>query len=250
MNRLPNVITVEDAAKRLLASPEAVKMELQSGRLKGFTIAGEWRTTEENLIAFIEEPVEHESEGTTPLNAQRSAGLAPDTEQLDSALSRIVWQSKDPFDYHWPRKKGEEDKPELYDEAHEAEISMGGQEYRVQIGFTNRRTAGKDRRRAVVFLNDGRRMRPVVEFVGTDDFDQSGKMVSLIKIPNESGSGHTRLQPGDQPSSEYDGMPIVQYSREITGPYAATTLAVLVRKDEYSLMARHAIIRARQKGWV
>lgn len=250
LNRLPSVITVEDAAKRLLATPEAVTMELESGRLKGFTIASEWRTTEESLIAFIEEPVKQEVKGASPLSASRSAESRSDMDQLDSILSGIVWESEGPFDHHWPKRKEQEENIEHYDESYISEIIVGNRDLRIKIGFGNRFTAGKVRRRAVVFLDDGRRIWPVVEFVGADDFEESGKMISLIKIPKESGKGHIRLHPGDQPSLEYASMPVVEYNAEVMGRYAATGLAVLVRKGECTLMARHAMIRARQKGWI
>ena len=250
MSKLPTVITIEDAAKRLIATVQAVKTELECGRLGGFTIAGEWRTTEEDLVDFMEGHRQRRADSST--SSVQSEGCAREStdDGLDLSLSQAAWQGTEPFDYHWPKRKGHPENIEHYDEAIASCICASDHELHVTVGFTRRFTAGKERRRAVVFLCNGRRMWPVVEFVGADDFEESKHMVSLIKIPRASGTGHTRVRKGQQPPREYAGMPVVPYDSRVTGPYAATGLAVLARGDEYDVMLRHAMIRTVFKGWL
>ena len=53
MSDFPLVLTVEAAAERLATTPEKLVAELKAGRLEGFRIGDEWRTTETALIRFM-----------------------------------------------------------------------------------------------------------------------------------------------------------------------------------------------------
>src|SRR5262249_29961199 len=144
-------------------------------------------------------------------------------------LADAQWRRVDPFEYQWPKKKTEPDKPpETYEEAYAMRVSLAKREVQLLIGFCNREAAGdKERRRAVVFLGyhtilhqykasfGGWRppglhdvvwmgrlpsLYPLVEFSGEnrEAFAVTGRMASVIKLP----SGE-HLRPGDPVPPEY-----------------------------------------------
>ena len=49
MSHFPVVLTLEAAAERLLTTPDTLRSELEAGRLEGFRLGDEWRTTEAAL---------------------------------------------------------------------------------------------------------------------------------------------------------------------------------------------------------
>ena len=70
-------------------------------------------------------------------------------------------------------------------------------------------------------------------------------MASVIKLP----SGE-HLRPGEPVPAEYADMPLVTYNELVVGPYAAASLAVVCHKDDLSIMARHGLIRARDRNLI
>jgi hypothetical protein len=88
---------------------------------------------------------------------------------------------------------------------------------------------------------------PLVEFSGenSEAFAVTGRMASIIKMP----SGE-HLRPGDAVPAEYANMNLAIYNQVVVGPYAAASLAVVAHKDNLSLMARHGLIRAREREMI
>ena len=81
------------------------------------------------------------------------------------------------FTYQWPEDT------ETYDYFIEY-IAMDEEgEHAVKIGFGKRHTYGRDRIRIVVWIDD----HPHAEFLGADDFEQSGEVLSEIKVPGDVG---------------------------------------------------------------
>ena len=66
----------------------------------------------------------------------------------------------------------------------------------LRIGFTRRSVYGSDRARVVIWIDD----HPHAEFVGADDFDFSGEVLSEIKVPGEVGERICRYP--DEPIPE------------------------------------------------
>ena len=66
----------------------------------------------------------------------------------------------------------------------------------LRIGFTRRSVCGSDRARVVIWIDD----HPHAEFVGADDFDFSGEVLSEIKVPGEVGERICRYP--DEPIPE------------------------------------------------
>ena len=243
MSSFPVVLTLEEAAQRLRASPEQIAAELEAGHLDGFKLGDAWRTTEAALLAFMGISTPTPSERAPAMTA---TATAPPSVLVDfrTLLGNAEWRPIEPFDYQWPKEKGKVQPPEHYEEAYEARVKLAGREQAIRIGFCNRESAGdKNRRRAVVFLGT----YPLVEFSGenSDAFAQTGRLASVIKLP----SGQ-HLRPGDSIPPEYDGFRLVTYNELVVGPYAAASLAVVAHKDELSVMAHHGLIRAYGKGLI
>jgi hypothetical protein len=272
MSGFPLVLTLEAAAERLATTPEKLVAELEAGRLEGFRIGGEWRTTETALIRFMGVCASAAQE-RSPSMTTVPTKTARKSLDFNSLLADVEWRPVDPFEYQWPKKKTEPDKrPESYEEAYAARFMLGSQEVHILIGFCNRESAGdKERRRAVVFLGQHPgnyaseagfewwlpsplrniewlggvpKLYPLVEFSGenSEAFAVTGRMASIIKLP----SGE-HLRPGDAVPAEYANLNLAIYNQLVVGPYAAASLAVVAHKDDLSLMARHGLIRARER---
>lgn len=153
-----------------------------------------------------------------------------------------TWQPTGPFSFRWP-----DGSIEHYEEGFQALCSVGGQQQSIVQGNTHREAAGKaDRRRVIVFFGEvGKALYPVVEFVGANDFDSSGMLASVVKHPSRK-----HLRPWEAVPTSYETLPIVPYRDVVNGPFAARSLAVKAHKDELSLMALHAVLRGKQRGWL
>ena len=81
------------------------------------------------------------------------------------------------FTYQWPECT------ETYDYFVEYTAMDEEGEHTVKIGFGRRHTYGRDRIRIVVWIDD----HPHAEFLGADDFEQSGEVLSEIKVPGDVG---------------------------------------------------------------
>lgn len=222
-NELPDIFTVEEVAEYTRTSAEAVLTELSCGRLRGLRIGAEWRVTADQLRAFV-------GDGTVGGSGANGTGPAD--------VLGIDWEPRDPFTYQWPLGK-----VESYDTAYEADVGLPSGQQHVVIGYGNRRAAGLNRRRVVVFFGHLPQPIPVVEFTGANDFDTSKRLASVIK---DRTGHHVR----SRVPQEYDGVATAIYRSIVAGPYAARGMAVVADAEDRDTMVRHAIIRARYKGWV
>jgi hypothetical protein len=246
MPQLPPVYTPETAAERLLTTADAVRAELEAGRLDGFKLGEEWRTTEPALLKFmglspsLSDTPERTAEMTITATAPASA--PPQPPDIASLLEGAEWGPIPPFDYRWPEGI------EHYEEAYGTRISVGGRDIPIVIGFCNRDSAGdENRRRAVVFSGHLPSLNALVEFSGenSDVFPTTGRMASVIKLPTGK-----HLRPGDAVPPAYAGLPLDNYKSIVRGPYAAASMAVVAQKDDFRLMAHHGLIRARERKLV
>jgi hypothetical protein len=242
----PNVFTVDAAAERLLTTPDVVKADLEAGRLEGFQLSnGEWRTTDIYLLKFMgltpPTPDTHErSPEMTASATATTAAAAPQPPDILSLLADCRWEPAPPFGYRWPEVV------EQYEEAYGTRVRVGTRDIPVLIGFCTRESAGDPhRRRAVVFMGHQPSLAALVEFSGenSDVFPQTGRMASVIKLPTGK-----HLKPGDPVPQAYEGLPLAVYKTIVRGPYAAASMAVVAQKYDYTLMAHHGLIRARERG--
>jgi len=237
MAAFPEVLTLEAAAERLLTTVEKLRVEVEAGRLKTFTIDGELRTTDTFLLEFM--GVSHSSSISERATEMSIVATAPAQTDPASLLAGKEWSPENPFSYRWPEG------PERYEEAYQTRVTVGDRETPILIGFCTRESAGdKDRRRAVVFMGHQPSLNALVEFSGenSDVFPTTGRMASVIKLP--SGK---HLRPGDPIPPEYANFPLDTYNNIVRGPYAAASMAVVVQKDDFTLMAHHGLLRARDR---
>jgi len=103
----------------------------------------------------------------------------------------------------------------------------------VRVGFTERYTAGKDRRRSLVLIN----RYPTVEF-GSADTSGTGLMASIIK--DRSGR---QVPVGAQLPPEYANLRVGPYQQVVVGLGASNGLAVICESDDVRTMVIHALIR-------
>jgi len=81
--------------------------------------------------------------------------------------------------YEWPRPAGSE----IFDHYVEYDAISEDCQHVVRIGFCKRSAYGKNRMRVVIWI-DG---HPHAEFVGADDFEKTGEVLSEIKVPGDIG---------------------------------------------------------------
>ena len=221
--------TPEEIANMTQTSIADVLAELQSHRLPGFRIGNAWRVSDETFRLFI---------AGIPVNVKSLAQDGPPSASLDLEY-KGEWCSRKGFPYTWPDGKT----TEQYDTAFEIDLVLSDGHHSFRIGYANRKAAGQERRRAVVFLVRGSRLIPIVEFAGANDFETTRRLASVIKDRN-----NRHVRSAQQLPVEYQGMPIAIYSDVVTGPYAARSVAIVVDENEKDLMLRHALIRAHYKG--
>jgi hypothetical protein len=254
------IMTVSDVADFLRVDEAVILRELESGRLRGRRIGDEWRTTQSNVLKFLNGTSGGSSDPgpePPPMPVPRNPG-GPRNGPRGTAIE-FEWSPAPPFAYRWPSSVGAPESVENYADAYMGLLKKNGRVHEskhVLIGFTERPAAGMDhRKRATVFLvNSGRpgrepQLYPMVEFAGANDFETSRRMASVIKLDDRR-----QLKMGDPLPPGYERSEVVPYSEVVTGPYAANGLAVVVQADDLDAMAHHALMRRRQgprrDGWL
>ena len=114
---------------------------------------------------------------------------------------------------------------------------IDGHEYTFKIGFGNRKSSGQERRRVTIWLGN----RAVVEFAGSNNYDDDGLLAGIIRLRNGKQLTTQRIP------DEYKGFRVERYNSVVKGPRASTGMAVIVHKDDLKSMLNHAAIRATWK---
>jgi len=224
-----NVITLEEAAEIMRVTKEQMKMELETGGIPGFQIAGVWRTTKEALWEKIQ--------GRVP--TVKSAGSSVPQGIVPISGIKLEWERVG--DFTWKAPKSEEH----YTEGYKTELTLGNRPVPLVIGYTVRPAYGSDRARvSVLWGHPGGALYAVVEFVGTDDYETKGKVASIIRKGNNK-----HLRPGEPMPAGYENMPTGIFNECVTGAYSPGCVALIVDKDARDLMVQHAILRSKDKGW-
>jgi hypothetical protein len=108
----------------------------------------------------------------------------------------------------------------------------------VRIGFGTRFAYGQERKRVVVWI-DG---HPHAEFVGADDFDRSGEVLSEIKLPGDRGERLCRYLSEPVPE-RYAALPLVGLPTRISGPGVHKAWAVVVSIADHKTLGGLAALR-------
>ena len=137
------------------------------------------------------------------------------------------------YSYRWP-----DGNTLLYPHWIEYQAVGSDGDHNVRIGFGSWPTYGRARRRVVVWIDD----RPQVEFQGADDFNQSGDILSEIKVPGDAGERICRYP--DEPVPErYSGLPVVGLPTRILVPGVHRAWAVLANIADHRVMFALAALR-------
>ena len=222
---LPQIYTVQEIADYLKVERSIVLQEMETGNLKGFKVGREWRSSAEDLLSYVR------GERPGPKSSDPMPVMKPPARERGWAFVETG-----PLTFNWP-KKGGGGKPEEYDRGVEATAKIRGQEYTFKIGFGSRDSAGQVRRRVTIWLGH----RALVEFAGSNDFENDGLLAGVIRLKNGKQLTTQRIP------DEYERFKIDRFNRVVQGPRASTAMAVVVHKDDLSSMLEHAVIRATWK---
>lgn len=132
------------------------------------------------------------------------------------------------FTYRWPTDT------ESFAGGWQFAVLANGRTFDVKLGFGRRPAYGRDRARVVVWVNG----QPQVEGAGADDYDESGALISMLRI--EGGRMPEHL--GELPTG-YEGFEVVVARDEIRAPYSMRWLAVRLSQDDLTGWVRHALLR-------
>lgn len=211
------IFTLEEVSQYLRVPTEAVRKEINSGRLRAIDVAGYSRVREFDLAAFKNEAY---------------TKVVPVVQMTPSSGIPMNLQPVADFSQVWPDKKVEQ-----FSRVLEGVASMGDKEYRIKLGFTIRKSAGQPRQRSLVLVN----RYPSVEFVAaTDDVQPGGKMASIIR--DRKGK---QLPVGAAVPPEYLELAVGPYRSIVDGPGAPNGLAVICDAGDTETMVQHALIRYR-----
>lgn len=164
--------------------------------------------------------------GSTPLAAQATAVI--DGELVVADVAEL-----EPFDFRWP--VGEEH----FERGWSYTATIGSTTFRVRHGIGGREVYGQYRVHSVTWL-DG---QPMVEGVAPDDYDESGALLSTLRV---EGKAHVYELAG-LPIG-YAGFTVVRHNDEINAKYSRKSLAAKILEDDLGAWARHAVLRAQSKG--
>ncbi|MBN1690849.1 MAG: helix-turn-helix domain-containing protein [Dehalococcoidia bacterium] len=220
---LPNVLTPDEIASYLKVDVKMVLKEMEIGNLRGFKIGLEWRSTDTDILQYINSMQDSIMRSKSPSGRQINREDRTDFVEIGA------------FDYQWPKSK------EHFEKGYEATKLIGSRSYTFKIGFTDREAAGRMRRRIVVWRDNW----PLVEFAGGDTYESDGLLASIVKLKNGK-----QLRPSEKIPEEYNGFRTARYNSIIQGPYASRNMAIVVASDDLESMLRHAIIRGRQKNLI
>jgi hypothetical protein len=143
--------------------------------------------------------------------------------------------------YRWPKRRDRYAPYRVFVGTTRAEGAV-----HVGLGETTRENAwGRDRKYVVAFLSSGSPQGPLVEFVATDDYEQTRELVAVIR---GSDGGRRMYGAGDALPAVYTERFRTQiYNERITHPGAWNKIVVVAHEDENETMLNHALIQSRRR---
>jgi hypothetical protein len=143
--------------------------------------------------------------------------------------------------YRWPKRRDRYAPYRVFMGTTRAEGAV-----QVGLGETIRKNAwGRDRKYVVAFLSSGSPQEPLVEFVATDDYEQTRELVAVIR---GSDGGRRMYGAGDALPAVYTERFRTQiYNERITYPGVWNKVVVIAREDDDEAMLNHALIQSRRR---
>lgn len=151
-------------------------------------------------------------------------------------IQSCIKKDKD-FKYRWP------DEVQYFSACEYKAVSEDGL-HSVRIGVREKIKYGKKRKMVVVWID----RYPFTQFVGTDDFDSSGEVVSEIKF-FDSASGKFRRclckKYGIPP--QFADFKVVRLQDRVNAPGVPDVWAVVADIDDHEQIAEYAGLRRQEK---
>lgn len=141
------------------------------------------------------------------------------------------------YGYLWP--SGE---TEIYSQWIQYRAVSSEGERRVRIGFGTRPVYGRDRKRVVVWIDD----HPHAEFLGADDFEVTGDVLSEIKIAGDRGERICRYREEPVPS-RYSGLNVVGLVTRVSGPNLHNAWVVVANIADHKTLFALAALRLKER---
>jgi hypothetical protein len=116
-------------------------------------------------------------------------------------------------------------------------------EHTIRVCFGERPVYGQnDRKRVLILIDD----RVYVEFIGADDFDCSGDLLSEIKIRDRQGE-HMCRYPDDAVPERYAGLPVTGLPTRVCGDGVHNAWAVLANVADHRMLVALAALRRQER---
>lgn len=169
------------------------------------------------------------------------ATTAPDAVELPKTWQLVEEQHG--VSYTWPQPEG----PDLYDpfRIYEGRTSAGT--FRLAIGECERANVrGKDRKYFITHhIGPAGGKRAVAEFLETDDHEETGDMIAIIK---GKGGGAKLYDPTDDLPTVYSPYQIETYRDRIDYPRSYQKLGLVVSELDFETMLNHTLIQILTRG--
>lgn len=108
------------------------------------------------------------------------------------------------------------------------------------------KTWGRDRKYIIAFLTSGTPQVPVTEFLETDDHEETGDYIAVIR---GSDGGRKMYGPADSlPDIYVEQFKTVMYNDHIRVKGSWRKIAVLANQDDPDTMLNHSLVQARRRG--
>lgn len=119
----------------------------------------------------------------------------------------------------------------------------------IALGRAERMKAwGRDRLYIVAFLTSGSPQTPLVEFLATDDYEETRELIAVIRGRDGARSKKMYGLGDSLPQVYVEHFKTVVYSDYIRARGAWSKMAVLIREDDTDTMLNHALVQARRRG--
>jgi hypothetical protein len=150
-------------------------------------------------------------------------------------------QQRDGESYRWPKRRDTYASYRVFMGTTRAEGAV-----QIGLGETVRENAwGRDRKYVVAFLSGGSPQHPLVEFVATDDFEDTRELVAVIR---GSDGGRRMYGPGDTlPAIYADRFRTQIHNERVAHPGAWNKFVVVTREDDEHTVLNHALIQSRRR---
>jgi hypothetical protein len=143
--------------------------------------------------------------------------------------------------YAWPMAREEYETYRIYAGTTAAEGVV-----HIALGQAPRTNTWGQRPYTIAFLSSGSPQTPLVEFLATDDYENTHGLVAVIR---GSDGGKKMYGPGDPLPSVYaHNFTTVLFRDQVNAPRAWSKMAVLVHEGDTDAILNHALLQARRRG--